>query len=312
MRILVTGSTGWLGRHLIPLLRSHGHDTVGLDVAAGPSTDVIGSVADRTAVDAAFETGPIDAVVHSAALHKPDIARYGERAFHAINVVGTGNVLAAATAAGAGAVVFTSSTSLMISSAVRSNTGSAVWIDEDFGPIEPRNVYGVTKLEAEHACRDAGVPVIVLRTSRFFPEADDELTGDGLNVKANELLYRRLTVHDAAAAHLVALRGAHRIGYGVYIVSAPTPLRRSDAAQLGVDAPTVIAGYYPQAADLYARRGWTLPPRIDRVYDAGRADRDLGFRAGTDFGTVLSALERGEDPPIEHDPSYISPKEARC
>ena len=74
MRILLTGSSGWLGRYLAPRLRSIGHSVVGLDVASGIDTDVIGSVADRTTVDRVFARG-VDAVIHAGALHKPDIPR---------------------------------------------------------------------------------------------------------------------------------------------------------------------------------------------------------------------------------------------
>lgn len=47
MHILLTGSSGWLGRHLAPLLTSRGHEVTGLDVAPGEYTRVVGSVADR-------------------------------------------------------------------------------------------------------------------------------------------------------------------------------------------------------------------------------------------------------------------------
>jgi len=49
----------------------------------------------------------------------------------------------------------------------------AVWISEEMMSLLPRNIYGVTKLSAEHQCRLFhelhDLPVIVLRTSRFFP-----------------------------------------------------------------------------------------------------------------------------------------------
>ena len=76
MRILLTGSSGWLGRFLAPRLRDAGHSVVGLDVAAGADTDLIGSVADRPLVDRIFADQGIEAVIHAGALHKPDIARY--------------------------------------------------------------------------------------------------------------------------------------------------------------------------------------------------------------------------------------------
>ncbi len=99
MRILLTGSSGWLGRFLAPRLRQDGHEVAGLDVAPGADTDVIGSVADRALVDRIFAERGIEAVVHAGALHKPDIARYPKQAFVDVNVTGTLNLLEAAAAA---------------------------------------------------------------------------------------------------------------------------------------------------------------------------------------------------------------------
>jgi nucleoside-diphosphate-sugar epimerase len=252
-------------------------------------------------------------VVHAAALHKPDIARYPRQAFVDVNVTGTLNLLEAAVAHGASRFVFTSTTSLMITAAIRAETApAAVWLDETSGPLQPRNIYGVTKRAAEELARlfhaEHGLPVVVLRTARFFPEEDD--THDllpGENMKANEFLHRRLTVEDCALAHLAALENAPAIGFGLYIVSAPTPFDRRDAARLRTDAPAVIARYFPDAAALYAARGWTLPATIGRVYDAAAIGRDLGFRCRTDFAAVLAALRDGRPLPFAHDPAYTSP-----
>jgi UDP-glucose 4-epimerase len=315
MRILLTGSSGWLGRFLAPMLRARGDSVVGLDVAPGIDTQVIGSVADRALVDRVFAEHGIEAVIHAGALHKPDIVRYPMQAFVDVNVTGTLNLLEAARAAGHDRFVFTSTTSLMISQAIRDeHAGEAVWLDEASGPIEPRNIYGVTKLAAEQLCRlawlESGMGCVVLRTSRFFPEEDDTHRAlSGENMKANELLHRRLTVEDAARAHLAALDKAAEVGFGTFIVSAPTPFRREDCAELKRDAAAVIARYFPDAPKLYAAKGWELPGSIGRIYDASLAERVLGFRCETGFTAVLDALRRSETLPFAHDPYYVSPKE---
>ncbi|QIG81201.1 NAD-dependent epimerase/dehydratase family protein [Stakelama tenebrarum] len=315
MRILLTGSSGWLGRYLAPMLRARGHEVTGLDVAPGVDTQVQGSVADRALVERTFGEHGIEAVIHAGALHKPDIVRYPAQAFVDVNVTGTLNLVEAAVAAGHDRFVFTSTTSLMISQGIRDERADhAVWLDETSGPIEPRNIYGVTKHAAENLCRlahlEQGLNAVVLRTSRFFPEEDDtHRTLSGENMKANEFLHRRLTVEDAARAHIVALEKAPDVGFGTFIVSAPPPFARADVAELKRDSSAVIARYFPDAPELYAARGWTLPASIGRVYDPGLAERRMGWRAQTDFRAVLDAMARGDTLPLPHDAAYVSPEE---
>jgi nucleoside-diphosphate-sugar epimerase len=292
MRILLTGSTGWLGRYLAPMLRAAGHEVIGMDVAPGPDTRVVGSVADRALVERVMFSHGIEGVIHGAALHKPDIVRYPRQAFIDVNVTGTLNLIECAIAAGADRFVFSSTTSLMITQAI----------------------YGVTKRAAEEVCRlvhsETGLPIIVLRTSRFFPEDDDthrDLSGE--NMKANEFLNRRLTVEDCARAHIAALDRAPAIGFATYIASAPTPFSRDDVVELKTDAPAVIARLFPDAAELFAARGWSLPASIGRVYDAGAIELGLGFRCVTDFSAILAALRENGPMPFQHDASYSSPKE---
>jgi UDP-glucose 4-epimerase len=315
MRTLLTGSSGWLGRFIAPRLRAAGHTVIGLDPAPGADTNILGSVADRATVNRAFANS-IDAVIHAGALHKPDIARYPAQAFVDVNVTGTLNLLEAAKAAGVSRFVFTSTTSLMVDSRIRNETsGAAVWLDEASGPLAPRNIYGVTKLTAEGLCRiyatEQGLSCLVLRTARFFPEDDDtHLTLSGENLKANEFLHRRLTVQDTADAHMLALDRAPTLGFDIVIISAPTPFDRAEAVELKRDAATVIARHFPDAPALYARRGWTMPTTLGRVYDAGYAERRLGFRCRTSFTEVLNALRENRELPFIHEPTYLSPTDA--
>jgi UDP-glucose 4-epimerase len=303
MRILLTGSSGWLGQWLAPRLVSLGHTVIGIDPVPGAATAIAGSVADRALVRQAIGDHRIEAVIHGGALHKPNIETHRREDFLAVNVTGTFNLLEEAVAQNVSRFVFTSTTSLMVSREVRAaGAGAAVWMTEDFVPM-PRNIYGVTKLAAEHLCRLThelhGLPVIVLRTARFFPEVDDmahEIRQSGPNTKANELLFRRLTAADAAEAHAAALMKAPEIGFDTFIAAAKTPFRRSDASALMHDAPAVVARYFPDYPALYEKLGWTMFNKIDRIYDSTRMEKRLGFRCATDFRTTLDALTRGEMP----------------
>jgi nucleoside-diphosphate-sugar epimerase len=301
VRVVVTGSAGHLGEALVRVLRDAGHDVAGIDRNPSPYTTVVGSVADRAVVRSCVAGA--NAILHAATLHKPHIGSHSKQAFVDANISGTLTLLKEAAAAGVGSFVFTSSTSAFGRALTPAPGEAAAWITEGVVP-RPRNIYGATKTAAEDLCELAhvehGLPVIVLRTSRFFPEGDDndEVRGGyaDANVKANEYLYRRVDIADAAAAHLLAMDRAAQIGFGKYIVSATTPFTRADLAELRDDAPAVVRRLFPDYEAEYGRRGWRMFPSIGRVYVNARARAELGWTPRHDFRTVLDALAAGEDP----------------
>src|SRR3954469_15697480 len=301
MRILVTGSSGHLGEALVRTLRERGEDVVGLDVLPSPSTGVVASVTDRAAVRAAM-TGT-GAVLHTATLHKPHVGSHSRQEFVDTNVTGTLVLLEEAVTAGVGAFVATSTTSAFGRALTPGAGAPAAWITEDVVP-RPRNVYGVTKVAAEDLCelvaRESGLPCVVLRTSRFFPERDDDeqVRGayDDENVQVNELLHRRVDLADVVTAHLAALERAPERRFARYVVSATTPFRREDLAELRRDAPAVLARVVPEHAEVYAARGWRMFPTVDRGYVNDRARDELGWEPRYDFRRALELLRDGRPP----------------
>jgi UDP-glucose 4-epimerase len=303
MRILLTGSSGWLGQTLAPRLARDGHTVIGLDPVPSPITQIVGSIADRDCVRRAMGEHDIEAVIHSGALHKPHVETHERSAFIATNVQGTLNLLEASVAPGSkvSRFVMTSTTSLMISREIRAGreggAAKAIWIDEEMAPLLPRNIYGLSKLSAEHLCRLFHelyrLPTLILRTARFFPEEDDmahAIAQSADNTKVNELLFRRATVDDMAEAHAIALEKAPEIGFDTFIIAAQTPFTPDDCAELIADAPAVVARLFPHYREIYARLGWTMFDSIDRVYDGGKAARRLGFVCRTGFAEKLREL----------------------
>jgi UDP-glucose 4-epimerase len=299
-RLLVTGSTGHLGEALIRVLRASGRSARGVDRLPSPFTDVVGSVADRAVVARCMEG--VSAVIHTATLHKPHVATHSRQDFVDTNVTGTLNLLEEAVRAGVRAFLFTSTTSTFGDALNPPPSDPAAWITEDAVPV-PKNIYGVTKVAAEDLCalahRNQGLSCLVLRTSRFFPEPDDDPGARGAfadaNLKANELLNRRVDLEDVVDAHLRALDRAPELGFGRYIISAPTPFERSDVGELRRDAPAVLRRRVPGWEVAYERLGWRMTTSIDRVYDSTRARADLGWRPRHDFAAVLARAAVGGD-----------------
>lgn len=300
MKFLVTGSAGHLGEALMRTLRDAGHEAIGLDLVPSGLTSRIGSIADRSFVERSMHG--IDVVLHAATLHKPHVATHSRQEFVDTNITGTLNLLEEAVSAGVLAFVYTSTTSVFGDALVPPPGAPAAWITEDVRSV-PKNIYGVTKSAAEDLCqlfyRNQRLPCIVLRTSRFFPEDDDNKAVRTAfhddNVKANEFLYRRVEIEDVVSAHLLAAERASAIGFRKYIISATTPFRRDHLQRLRDEAPTVVRELIPAYEAEYLRRGWQMFPGISRVYVNDRARSELGWNPRYDFRYVIDCLEADAD-----------------
>jgi UDP-glucose 4-epimerase len=300
MKVLVTGSAGHLGEALVRNLLDLQYEVVGLDILASPFTTHAGSIADRSFVQRCMRG--VQAVFHAATLHKPHVATHRRQDFVDTNITGTLNLLEEAVAANVECFVYTSTTSVFGDALVPPKEAPAAWITEDVAPV-PKNIYGVTKAAAEDLCelfhRNQNLACIVLRTSRFFPEEDDNPlvrnAYSDANAKANEFLYRRVDIEDAVSAHLLAAKHAAALGFRKYIISATTPFRPSDLAGLRVNAPRVVRQRIPEYEAEYDRRQWKMFPSIDRVYVNERARKELGWLPGYDFHSIIDRLKKGDD-----------------
>jgi UDP-glucose 4-epimerase len=300
MKVLVTGSAGHLGEALVRTLNGARHEVVGLDSRASPFTSHVGSIGDRAFVARCM--GGAQAVLHAATLHKPHVATHSRQDFVDVNIGGTLNLLEEAVAAGVRSFVFTSTTSVFGDALAPPAGAPAAWVTEEVAPVA-KNIYGATKAAAEDLCRlfhrNHRLACVVLRTSRFFPEADDNKDVRAAfaddNVKANEFLHRRVDIEDVVSAHVQAIERAPAIGFGKYIISATTPFLPDDLAQLRVDAPAVVRRRAPGYEAEYRRRGWRMFASIERVYVNERARLDLGWRPLHDFRAIIGRLRVGDD-----------------
>jgi UDP-glucose 4-epimerase len=300
MRVLVTGSAGHLGEALVRTLQNTSHEVIGLDIVASHFTSEVGSILDRAYVKRCMKG--VNAVLHTASLHKPHVITHGRHDFVDINVTGTLNLLEEAASVGVDSFVFTSTTSAFGRALTPPAGAPATWVTEDVTSV-PKNIYGVTKTAAEDLCelfhRDHGLACLVLRTSRFFPEEDDcEATRrayDDRNIKANEYLYRRLDLEDVVSAHLLALERAPSIGFSRYIITATTPFLPDDLFDLRENAPLVVRRQVPEYEAEYMRRGWRMFPSVDRVYVNEKARRDLHWNPRYNFDYVVRSLRSNEE-----------------
>ena len=263
-----------------------------LDVLPSPYTDVVGSIADRERRARARCAGA-DAVLHAATLHKPHVGSHGRQEFvddqrhrHAEPARGGRRRRRRPRSC---------SRARRARSAARSTPppgAPAAWITEDVAPV-PRNVYGVTKAAAEDLCelvhRDHGLPCLILRTSRFFPEARRPRR------RARRLRGRQRQGQRAAVPPR-RHRGRRRAPTGCALERAPRdrlrPLHRQrDHAvhaattwpSCAPTRPRSCAGASPASRRSTRARGWRMFASIDRVYvnDARARASSAGRRART-------------------------------
>ncbi len=306
MRVLVLGARGFVGRHLVALLRERGHEVVPAD--REPHEDGLPvDVTDPLALRAAFELARPGAVAHLAAQAFVPAALADPAGTFAINAGGTLHVLdaARAQAADGGAAPRV----LVVSSAevYGAQPRDAYPLRETTAP-RPANPYAASKLAAEALAqsyaRSYGLDAVVTRAFNHIGPGQDErfavagfaaqiaraAAGGGPLVRVGNLDAARdfLDVRDVCAAYALLLEGAgepgelYNVASGtatplkdvlrqlVQIARVPVEIREDPARMRPADVP-LSAG---DAAKLRAATGWApripLPAALRAVYDDAR------------------------------------------
>ena len=142
-RILVTGGSGFIGRHVVADLTAAGAHVrvVDLQPHADPAVDiVIGDLAEPEVIEASLQGG-VDAIVHLAAVTSVLRSVEHPELTHRTNVTATAALLEAARVAGVRALVFTSTNAV-----VGPMEDPAISESSRLRPLTP---YGATKAAAE-------------------------------------------------------------------------------------------------------------------------------------------------------------------
>ncbi len=276
--ILVTGSSGFVGRVIMSRLAAAGHAAIGLDPVASASTQVIDDLSDRARLRDLIARERVTHIIHAGGVSGPMVMTDDPAGILAINVTGSMNLLYAAMNGGVTTYVYCSSVAAI------GNFYESAPIGEDY-PMRPTSTYGCSKAAMDYVLRGLWkkVPLDLcsLRlTAVYGPGRQTEFTIDTI-VRAAlagkparlDLLtdWPYIYVDDAADAAIAACFSKQRKQLSYY-VAHPERVAPHDiaAACRAAGRPVLLEldGSKPKAA-----RG---------AVDVEAAARDFGFRAQVD------------------------------
>jgi nucleoside-diphosphate-sugar epimerase len=315
-RVLVTGASGYIARHVVEELRSHGY------LVRGTARRPVDGLDDVVTADLSRDDGwaaaveGCDHVMHVASPFPKEVPKSDDDLVRPA-VDGTLRVLRAAADAGVKRVVMTSSVAAVASG----HPESAVRTEDDWSVVDRSPVYPKSKTLAERAAwefaRESGVELVAVNPGMVLGPLLAPTVGTSVQV-VHRLLTRDVPgspkmgfavvdVRDVAIAHRLALESPVAVG-NRYIVAGEHTWMREIAAVLaeefnprGYRVPTgalptwllrVMARFDPSirpTLDFLGRRellsadkarrelGWTMRPLRDTIVDTANSLIELGL-----------------------------------
>jgi len=168
MKVIVTGASGFIGRHLMKALKNQGYKVLGINTRASKDT----VVCDITSPELIKYIDKGDKIVHLAAIAEFNACKDIPTLALRVNVEGTMNIIQACLEKKADRIIFTSSGAVYSKRSLMMLRQSGL-VNEYVATDVPPSFYGLTKRFGEELFSNSQVPYIILRLGFIYGRTKD-------------------------------------------------------------------------------------------------------------------------------------------